>query len=99
MRGARFLLVMSIILAGAGRAAAEEAAPPALRHRFGVDLGLASAVGLAGVGYQFAPSHWMRLEGSAGWGPTGAQLSIMPKLALGSGTCAFLAGFGPSLAV
>jgi hypothetical protein len=54
---------------------------------------------MAGLGYQFAPLPWVRLEGAAGWGPTGAQLSIMSKIALGRGTCAFTAGFGPSLAL
>jgi hypothetical protein len=63
-----------------------------------MELGLASAVGSAGVGYQFAPAPWLRLEGGAGWGPTGVQLAFMPKLALGGRTCAFIAGVGPSLA-
>ena len=94
----RFVLAAILVQIGAGSAVAEEALPPSTRHRFGIDLGVASAVGLAGVGYQFAPLPWVRLEGAAGWGPTGTQLSIMPKIALGGGTCSFMAGFGASLA-
>jgi hypothetical protein len=56
-------------------------------------------LGTAGVDYQFAPFHWMRLEGAVGWGPIGVQFSVMPKVALGGRTCVFTAGFGPSLAV
>ena len=90
---------MLLVELGAGSAVAEDAPPPIVRHRVGVELGLASAVGLAGVAYQLAPLRWLRLEAGVGWGPTGTQLSITPKLALGSGACAFVAGFGSSLAV
>ena len=62
-------------------------------------MGIASALGSAGVDYQFAPTSWLRLEGAVGYGPTGFQLSVMPKLALGGARCAFTMGFGPSLAV
>jgi hypothetical protein len=100
MRAFQCLVVMLLLAEGAtGRATAEEHSPPIMRQRVGLELGVASAVGIAGVDYQFAPSPWLRLEGGAGWGPTGAQFSIMPKIALGSGRCAFIAGFGPSLAV
>jgi hypothetical protein len=97
MVAARVAVAIVVVLA-AGSAAAEEA-PPAPWQRFGFDLGVASAVGLAGVDYQLAPWRWSRLEGAVGWGPTGVQLSIMPKLALGSGSCAFVAGAGASLAI
>ena len=99
MIGSVFLPVILLIAGGAESAAAPEIPPATAHHRFGFDLGWASAVGIAGIDYQFAPVRWLRFEGSAGWGVTGAQLSIMPKIALGSGTCAFIAGFGPSLAV
>jgi hypothetical protein len=94
-----FLPLILLIVGGAERAAAQDIPPATAHHRLGIDVGVASAVGMVGVDYQFAPSRWLRLEGSAGLGVTGAQLSIMPKIALGSGTCAFIAGFGPSLAV
>jgi hypothetical protein len=95
----RFLLLPLLVQLGAGSAAAQEAPQPIAHHRVGVDLGLASAVGAAGVDYQFAPLRWVRLEGGVGWGATGTQFSLMPKIALGSGTCAFIAGFGASVAV
>jgi hypothetical protein len=98
--GIRSVVAVSIVLAGAGSAGADESAPAAtVRQRVGMDMGIGSAVGLIGVDYQLAPSPWLRLEGAAGWGVTGAQLSLMPKIALGSGACAFTAGFGAALAV
>src|SRR5262245_9711854 len=99
MTRARFILLTLLLQLGARSAFAQEAPPPVAHHRLGVDLGLASAVGVAGVGYQFAPVRWARLEGGVGWGATGTQLSFMPKIALGSGACAFVAGVGASLAV
>jgi hypothetical protein len=101
MPSGRFLLALLGLLAlpiEATSAAADEA-PPAKRHRVGGDMGIASALGSAGVDYQFAPAPWFRLEGAVGYGPTGFQLSVMPKLALGGARCAFTMGFGPSLAV
>jgi hypothetical protein len=74
-------------------------APTGIQQRVGADFGVASASGLVGVNYQIAPVHWLRLEGAIGWGPTGGQLSLMPKVAVGGGRCAFTMGFGPSLAV
>jgi hypothetical protein len=100
MVGRRFFVLAALVTVGAPRnASAQDAPTPAGRHRVGADLGVASALGTVGVNYQFAPFHWVRLEGAVGWGPTGAQLSVMPKVALGRGSCVFTAGFGPSLAV
>ncbi len=99
MRGQRFFLIAALLMGVAGSASAQDAPSPASRHRLGADLGLASALGTAGIDYQFAPSDWLRLEGAAGWGPTGVQLSVMPKIALGGRSCAFTVGFGPSLAL
>jgi hypothetical protein len=101
MPGGRFLLGLLGLLALpiAARSAVAEEVPPAKRHRVGGDMGIASALGSAGVDYQFAPVSWLRLEGAVGYGPTGFQLSVMPKIALGGARCAFTMGFGPSLAV
>jgi len=101
MRGCRFVAIeaLALVLVGAGAAFAQDGGPPANRQRIGIDFGFASAVGIVGVDYQFAPVSWFRLEGGAGWGPTGAQVSLMPKVALGHTTCAFTAGFGASVAV
>jgi hypothetical protein len=85
---------------GAPRAAAAETTAVARQHRVGIDLGVASAIGLAGVGYQFAPVPWLRLEGGVGWGPTGTQFSIMPKIAPNTTrVCTFTTGVGAALAV
>lgn len=99
MPARRFFLLATLVLCGARSASAQGALPSPGRHRLGADLGLASALGIAGVDYQFAPFPWLRLEGAAGWGLTGAQFSMMPKIALGGQTCAFTAGIGPSFSV
>jgi hypothetical protein len=93
----RVLLMALLIALGAGRAVAQEA-PPELRNRLGFDLGIGSAVGVMGLVYQFELTHRWRFEGGLGWGLSGIQLSVMPKIALGH-TCAFVAGLGPALAV
>jgi hypothetical protein len=87
-----------MILAAAGRARAQDE-DRFSHHRVGVDLGVASAIGGIGAAYQFAPSHVVRLEGGVGVGFSGVQLSFMPKLVAGRGTCGFVAGFGAALAV
>jgi hypothetical protein len=92
------VVVASLVALGAGRAAAQDA-PPVHRNRLGFDLGIASAVGTIGLAYQFAPSPRFRLEGGLGWGFSGVQLSIMPKVALGGAPCVFVVGLGPSLAL
>jgi len=99
VRGTRVLLVAVMAAQLCARRAAGDDAPVVRRQRLGVDVGVASAIGLVGLSYQLAPWRFLRLEAAAGWGPTGVQLSVMPKLSLGAGRCSFLAGFGPSLAV
>jgi len=99
MPARRFFLFVALVTTGARSASAQDELRSPARHRLGADLGLASALGLVGVDYQFAPAPWMRLEAATGWGPTGAQFSMMPKIALGGGTCAFTAGVGASLAI
>jgi hypothetical protein len=102
MLGRSELVAMVVLAASAapGRsAAADPAAPATVRHRLGLDVGLASAVGSVGASYQLAPLPWLRLEAGLGWGPTGTQISGMPKLAFGGDTCRFVAGFGASVAI
>ena len=64
-----------------------------------VDDGFASAVGLFGVSVGWAPSEWFEIEGGIGVGFTGLQLSLMPKLALGSLRHRFLLGGGASVGI
>ena len=99
MRRRRLLVVAMMVLGGGESAAADETPTTVARQRLGLDAGLASAVGSIGATYQYAPVSLARLEGGVGWGPSGAQLSLMPKVAFGSSTCVFLAGFGASLAL
>jgi hypothetical protein len=99
VRGVGVAGVVCAVLFGAARAGAAEPAE-VLQHRLGIDVGFASAVGVFGVGYQFAPVPWLRLEGAVGWGPTGTQLSFMPKIAPNVGRmCTFTAGAGAALAI
>jgi hypothetical protein len=56
-----------------------ERAPTAV----GVDLGVASALGLGGVTLTRRLASHLRLEGGVGLGITGVQLSFMPKLVFG----------------
>lgn len=101
-----FLLVVSIV-AGARRRsqAAEVVSTTAVPARdlpttaVGVQLGLGSAVGLAGLTLTQAFGPWVRLELGGGYGVTGYQLSVMPKLALGDRRDRFVAGVGVSLAL
>jgi hypothetical protein len=91
-------VVLLIVAARAGHAAGPEEDTFA-RNRVGVELGVGSALGELGVSYLYAPAQRFRLEGGLGWGFSGVQLSFMPKVVAGSGTCGFVAGFGPSLAL
>ena len=70
---------------------------PSRRHRFGLDLGLFSAVGFAGATYAYLLDS-MTLEAAAGFGVSGVQLSLMPKLRLGSEGIYYVFGIGPSYA-
>ena len=99
MSGRRLLMAAMLVLAGAGSGRADGPPQVASQHRVGFDAGLASAVGSVGATYQYAPMAIARFEGGVGWGPSGAQLSVMPKVTTGSRACAFIAGFGASLAL
>jgi hypothetical protein len=65
----------------------------------GVNVGAGSAVGFGGVTVTRAFLDAARVEVGAGWGYSGWQLSLMPKLALGSGPLRFITGMGVSLSV
>ena len=90
---ARAFLVLALLLASAGAARADETiggceskplAPTAQTSRptgIGVDVGLASAVGFAGLTVTRAFAECFRIELGGGIGFSGWQLSLMPKLA------------------
>ena len=95
------LIVLVVVVVGAlgsgwSPARADTGFQPAARHRVGVDVGLGSAVGAAGLTYTLAPVPWLRLEVGGGVGISGTQLSAMPKLARGGQRDRFVAGAGMS---
>jgi hypothetical protein len=79
-----------VCLGGATRARADQ--------RLGLDVGLFSAVGEAGLTYS-AEHDVGRIELGLGAGLTGYQLSAMPKLSLGSPSNRYLGGAGLSLSL
>jgi hypothetical protein len=76
-------------------------APPSAAPRtgIGVDIGIGSALGLGGVTVTEAFGRFTRLEVGAGYGASGYQLSLMPKIALGGARDHFVAGVGVSVAL
>ena len=69
------------------------------RTSVGLDLGIASAVGLGGVTLtRQLPSHW-RLEAGVGLGVTGVQLSLMPKMVFGGARDHYVVGAGIAVTV
>jgi hypothetical protein len=68
-------------------------------HRLGIDAGVASAVGWGGITYAYSPIRWVLFEAGAGYGISGTQLSLMPKLTPGSERNRFLFGPGYSIGI
>jgi len=68
------------------------------RRAVGVNLGVGSAVGLGGVTLTQELGDHFRVEAGGGFGVSGWQLSLMPKLVLGSGRDRYVAGAGVSIA-
>jgi hypothetical protein len=71
-------------------------APPSTA--VGVDVGIGSALGFAGITLTQALGPFFRIEVGGGVGMSGYQLSLMPKLALGGPHDHFVAGAGLSVA-
>jgi hypothetical protein len=76
---------------------ADEADPP--RHRVAIDVGIGSAVGTVGLTYDYSIFPGFRGEAGVGWGFSGTQLSLMPKVVLQGHQWALTSGFGAALAV
>jgi hypothetical protein len=72
--------------------------PPEPHIGVGLNFGFGSAVGLGGVTVTGAFARYARIELGAGYGFTGYQLSVMPKIALGDAHDNFVAGVGVSMA-
>jgi hypothetical protein len=75
---------------------AEEPPPP--KTAIGLDLGVGSAIGFAGITLARALGEYAQIELGTGVGFSGYQFSVMPKLVLGSPRNHFVAGVGLSVA-
>jgi len=106
------LLAAVSLLGSSGRARADEPAavptispvsatlvssPPEPHLGVGLNVGLGSAVGLAGVTLTGAFARYARVEIGAGYGISGYQLSLMPKIALGRPQDHYVAGVGVAM--
>lgn len=99
------LVALPVLLFSTGGALAADPVPAAITTApsephtgIGLNLGLGSAVGVAGVTVTGAFGRFARLELGAGAGYSGYQLSVMPKIALGEPHDHFVAGVGVSVA-
>lgn len=63
------------------------------------NLGIGSAVGEMGGTFTYAATPHSQIEMGAGIGYTGFQLSVMPKLSVGSRSHRFVLGMGPSVGI
>ncbi len=78
----------------------EEPSPRPFTHALRGDMGLFSALGFMGASYSIEPAAKpVMLELGIGVGFSGAQLSIMPKLVLGSRAHRFTTGVGVSVGI
>jgi len=69
---------------------------PRRLHQLRADGGFASALGLAGISYTLSPTQLLGIEAGAGYGFSGFQISLMPRLTLGH-RHRFVMGAGLSL--
>ena len=66
------------------------------KHRVAADIGVFSAVGFLGATYTYSPVPAIQFELGTGLGLSGIQLSIMPKVLVGSKSHYLVVGAGPS---
>lgn len=88
-------LTVSLLAGAPARDAPGEHFTTALRG----ELGVASVVGFAGLTLSYAPHPHVLLEAGAGYGVSGLQLSLMPKVVFGSGVHRFTVGCGASIGI
>lgn len=77
----------------------EVSSESSVRHLLKLDVGALSATGLGGIGYILEPVSWFQLEAAVGYGFSGFQFSLMPKINVGNAHHRFVAGAGVSVAV
>ena len=80
-------------------AAAPEGASTLGPNAFHANVGLASAVGVVGITYERDLAPVLQLELGLGFGFTGAQFSLMPKLLFGDPRARWVTGLGLSVSV
>jgi len=68
-------------------------------HRLMGNAGFCSAVGEMGATYTYSPVQSLQLELGAGLGFSGLQLSLMPKVSVGSDRHRLVVGVGPSVGI
>jgi hypothetical protein len=93
------LLVPSAVNAAGGYDSDYEEIILNQHHAVGFHLGLGSAVGFLGVTYSYSPITELQFEFGSGYGASGFQESIMPKLVLGNVRDRFVTGLGIAIAV
>ena len=79
-------VLVSLSLPAGGRrrrCSADPELTESARTRYGLDLGIASALGFGGVTLTRQLASHLRVEAGAGLGVTGVQLSLMPKMVFG----------------
>jgi hypothetical protein len=92
------IVVFLLCMAAAGAARAESSAALDERHlAVGLSAGLGSAVGFGGPTLTYSPAPLFQLEAGMGFGPVGADLSLMPKLAFGTAQDRVVTGAGLSV--
>jgi hypothetical protein len=82
----------------ASSARADASAEP-WRHAIKLDIGLFSATGFGGASFVYAPWDALQLEAAVGYGFSGVQLSVMPKVAAGTRHDRYVGGVGIAVAV
>jgi hypothetical protein len=91
-------LLVAAPISGSAQALAEGDGPPPRPNTLRLDVGVASAVGTLGIAFARTFGGLLQMEAGVGTGYSGTQLSLMPKIVLGSRDVYFVTGAGLSVA-
>jgi hypothetical protein len=103
--GRLFLAACATVIAALASSLARAEAPPvavtapAPRNKLALVAGLGSPWGELGAAYQRALGESFAIETGVGYGATGIQAALLPKLLVGSGKGRFYIQAGPSLTI
>jgi hypothetical protein len=92
-------LLVAAPISGRAQALADGDAPAPRSNTIRLDVGVASAIGDLGITFTRTLGGVVQIEAGVGTGFSGTQLSLMPKIALGSQDVQFVAGAGLSVAI